>query len=1597
MPIGVVAGNAAYMDALDGGMWNYGDASIPEAGVTYFAGTFARHPLALAAAWSVLNHLKKSGPQLQVNLNEKTSLFANELNEHFERNHVPIRIVHFSSFFMVSFQGKQEYAGLFWHHLRDKGIHTHEGRPNFLSTAHTDEDMAFLVRAFKESAAEMRDGGFLPEPPPGPLQSGEPVPHLHTRSSSNLPEPLPTSNVELASPHSDARGVIGLENSVCEIPLTEAQMEIWLATRLGDDASRAFNLSHTLRLKGPLQLEAMRTAIQQTVDRHEAFRTTFRPDGALQRISPSLTIEIPLADLSEVNGDEREARVAALLASEVGQLFDLVNGPPVRVRIVRLETNTHLLLITTHHIICDGWSWDVLLRDLSALFSSACRGTNSDLPLPMQFKEYAFWQEQQRQSPDVAQAEAYWIGQFAEPVPDLELPTDRARPPVKTYNSAHQSIALDKSIGAELRRIGARQNCTLFSTLVAAFNTFLFRLTGQDDLVVGFPAAGQALVGGYDLVGHCVNLLPLRSRINGALKFNEYLRSVRKKVMDAYEHQNYTFGSLIRKLNLPRDPSRLPLVSVFFSFESGLSGLGFDGLDVDLAENPSGFVNSELFINVIESKNELKLKCSYNTDLFNQDTVRRWLQHFHTLLTAIVADPEQRIADLPLLTEVERRQLLVDWNKTEVDFPRNRCLQEVFEAQVERSPDAVAVIFNDQQLTYKVLNARANQLAYYLRRWGVRPEVLVGICMERSLEMLVGLLGILKAGGAYVPLDPTYPRERLSFMLEDAAVPVLLTQKRLVASLPTHEAKLVCLDSDWDVVSRESEVNPVSGASADNLAYVMYTSGSTGKPKGVTVPHRAVNRLVLNTNYVQLEPSDKVAQVSNASFDAATFEIWGALLHGARLVVISKDIALSPQDFAAEIRQHEISTLFLTTALFNQMASAVPSAFRLVRHLLFGGEAVDPKWVREVLRKGPPERLLHVYGPTESTTFATWHLVQDVPEGATTIPIGRPIANTQVYVLDAYMNPVPTGAAGDLHISGDGLARGYLNRPQLTAEKFIPNPFSDKPGARLYKTGDLARYLPDGEIEFLGRIDNQVKIRGFRIELGEVEAVLAQHPAVRECVIVAREDKAGDKRLVAYFVARQEQEPSINKLRTFLKQKLPEHMVPGTFVLLDTLPLTPNGKVDRRALPAPGEVRSQLEETFVGPKGQLQHQLTRIWEDLLGIRPIGIKDNFFDLGGHSLLAIRLMDRVEKLCGRRLPLSTLLAGATIEDMASALLQQEVRDYQSPIWEIQSGGSKRPFFFLHGDLEHRGVYSFNLARHLDTDQPVYAIHPHGFDDEPVPLTIEVMAADRLKTLRAVQPQGPYLLGGYCNGGVVAFEMARQLQEQGQQVELLVLIETSANKWTDVYKFLCNLVGWFSPLLRLDPAAQLKWSVKLQYYWGLSRSELMVSARRKVRKIIKRIASISGFKDRHDQYLSVSPKHVLLTPEIVNGAPMPKENSLKIENALHNYVPQAYSGRLSLILATQTIAKFGRGDDLTLGWGEVAAKVSIRLIPGEHLTCISTHVQILAESLKTYLREAEVEGFIEQELNPSIDTAGKFAGAAQSLSERRCLTGHRAEQSA
>jgi amino acid adenylation domain-containing protein len=1159
-------------------------------------------------------------------------------------------------------------------------------------------------------------------------------------------------------------------------PATASQQEIWLGIQMSREANLACILSQSLKIVGRLNIEVLQAAIRQLISRHESLRTTFSGDGMTILIAKAVGFELLISDLSALGTSDRATEIDRYQSQSVSEPFDLQHGPLFSARLLRLTDREHLLIFAVHHIVCDGWSFGTIVSDLGKIYTALNRGLLPELGQPEYFSEYAFLERAQVDAPETIATEAYWLQRFAELPPGLDLPTDYPRPPLRTFNADRVYHTLPANLVKRIEKLGIENGCSLMTTLLSAFEILLFKLTGQTDVTVGVPTSGQIAAGRYNLVGHCVNFLPLRSRVDPTIAFSAYLRSRNSEILDDYEHQNFTFGSLLQKLAIPRDASRIPLVSAVFNIDldGGGSKSTFDELTTELTVNRGTFATFEFFLNgATTASGNLDLDCQYNSNLFRAISIQRRLGEFENLLTQIVAAPDRPLHQLSLLSAAQAQQLLVDWNATQTDYPQSQCIHKLFEQQVSLAGDAVALVFQSQQLTYRELNDRANRLANYLLAIGVKSGELVGIALDRSIETIVSILAILKAGGAYLPLDLSYPPARLAFMLENAHVSVLVTKKTVRDRLPSHPARTIDLDTNWDEIAQASPNNPQRSGQADDLAYVMYTSGSTGQPKGVCIQHRGVVRLVKDTNYLDFSPQQVWLQLAPIAFDASTLEIWGSLLNGGKLVLFPGEKP-SLSELGQTIDRHQITTLWLTAGLFHLMVDERIEDLQPLRQLIAGGDVLSVPHVRKVLATLPDCQLINGYGPTENTTFTCCYPISSL-EGLTSVPIGRPIANTQVYVLDPDRQPVPIGIPGELYIGGDGLARGYLDRDELTREKFVTAPFT--PGERLYRTGDLVRYLPDGNLEFLGRIDTQVKIRGFRIELGEIDAVLAQHPAVREVRTIDREDRPGDKRLVTYLVIDRVANAAEPDFRSFLQSKLPDYLIPSAFVTVSALPLTANGKVDRRALPVPEFDLPATIDTFLAPQNEVELQLTKIWERILGIQPIGIRDNFFELGGHSLMAVRLFAEIERVWSQNLPLATLFQAQTIEELAIVLRESEWSPPWSSLVLIQPGGAKPPLFCIH-PIGGNILEYYALANYLGREHPVYGLQSQGLDGQQAPFrSVEDMASHYITEIRTVQPHGPYLLLGYSFGGLVAFEMARQLDAAGEKIQMLALLDCSA----------------------------------------------------------------------------------------------------------------------------------------------------------------------------------------------------------------------------
>ncbi|MBR8837985.1 MAG: amino acid adenylation domain-containing protein [Stigonema ocellatum SAG 48.90 = DSM 106950] len=1340
-----------------------------------------------------------------------------------------------------------------------------------------------------------------------------------------------------------------------DLPLSFAQQRLWFLHQLSPD-STAYNLLEALLLEGSFNLVALEQSLSELIRRHEVLRTTFpMVEGKpIQRIAPPRAVTLPILDLQGLSTEEQTAQFRQMAIAASLKPFDLAEEPLVQFTLLKLSDQEYVLLLKMHHIIYDGWSLSIFFRELSQLYTAFAKGLPSPLTeLPIQYVDFAVWQRQWLTGEVLDRQLNYWREQLAGLTPVLELPTDYPRPPVQTFLGGVECFQLDSALTQRLKQLSQQLDATLFMTLLAAFLVLISRYSGQLDLVVGSPIANRNSKSVEQLMGFFANTLALRGDLSGNPSFRDFHAQVRQTTLSAYAHQDLPFEMLVEKLQLDRDLSRNPLVQVMFSLQNtpqssaNLSGLTIQNMPLPLDVR----VRFDLEVNYWEIPGGLEGVWCYNTDLFDATTITRIGEHFQTLLKAIVANPEVRISELPLLSQAERHQLLVEWNDTQADYPQDKCIHQLFESQVQRTPNAVAVVFEDQQLTYGELNSRANQLAHYLQTLGVKPDVLVGICVERSLLMIVGLLGILKAGGAYVPIDPDYPQERLSFMLEDAYVSVLLSQKHLVEKLPEHEAQLVCLDTDWHLIAQSSQDNPITDVLSCNLAYVIYTSGSTGQPKGVEVVHRGVNRLLFGVNYVELDATQKFLQMAPISFDASTFEIWGALLHGALCVLFSVSIPTA-KNLRDEIHKHGITILWLTAALFNSIIDDDEKALSGIGQLLIGGEALSVAHVKRASQTLPLTQIINGYGPTESTTFSCCYPIpRQLETTIESISIGRPIANTQIYILDEYLQPVPVGVPGELHIGGAGLARGYLNRPELTQEKFIPNPFNKSKvksqKSKLYKTGDLARYLPDGNIEYLGRIDNQVKIRGFRIELGEIEAVLSQHGDVQVSCVIVREDTPGEKRLVAYIVPQPQVTPTTSELRQFLSNKLPGYMVPNAFVILESLPLTQNGKVDRRALKAPSHT-SDLDQ-FVEPRNQLELQLVQIWSKILKVDLVGVQDNFFDLGGHSLLAPYLMAEIKQQFGKDIPIVTLFQNPTIEQLATIIQKDSDCADSSCLVAIQPNGSNLPFFCVPG-AGGKPFYFYHLGRYLGADQPFYSFQNDLYRElEPV-TRLEDIASYYIQAMRSVQPQGPYFLGGHSYGGNVAFEMAQQLVHQGHVVALLVMIDSSAPTYKDK-QILIDYVGWDDARWLAEVSKGIE--VYLDKNMDISYETLQSLAVDEQLKYVLKYFKMANMLPPNAE-----------TTQMKNIVQVYKNSCL----CLVDYVPQQiYPAQITLIRGNEDLPSNPDSElysaslqDSDLGWSEFSTKpVDIHFVLGNHVTImVEPHVQVLAERLKACINQAQAK---------------------------------------
>lgn len=1339
------------------------------------------------------------------------------------------------------------------------------------------------------------------------------------------------------------------------LPLSFGQQRLWFLETMTPGSS-AYNSSLPLRLTGQLNEQVLARACQALVQRHESLRTTFTAVSGTpqQMIHDQWSVKLETIDLS----DAEDEVVAATLQTAVQNPFDLENGPLVRFHLFRLNDQVHIFLLVFHHIVFDGWSAGIVLDELATCYDAYGRDQEPELPdMPIQYADFAIWQRDWLTGNTLQDQLDYWQTQLAGELPILQLPTDKPRPAVKTYRGATESLWLSPQLTAEIHALCQQTSTTPFMVLLAAFNVLLYRYTGQKDILVGTPIANRQQLELAGLVGFFVNTLVLRNQLHGQQSFHQLLAQVRDTATTAYEHQDVPFDKLVELLRPERNLSYDLLFQVMFTYQDGVvAERPLPNLVVTPINLKSSTVQFDLELDVTETADGLKATFHYNIDLFETATIKRLATHFRTLLQAVIAEPAQPIGTVSLLTQAERQQLLVDWNNTDTPYHQAQTVVDRFALQVAQSPQAIAVSTmldthssRNTQLTYDQLNRRANQLAHTLRTLDARPNTTVAVCLERSPEMIVALFGILKAGAAYVPIDPDYPQERIDFILKDTQTAVLLTQASLKPRLPRSNVQMLCLDSDWATIAQADETDPLLLATPNYTAYIIYTSGSTGQPKGVLISHRSLlNYVTEGVSHLDLQPEDVVLQFASISFDTAVEEIFPPLLHGARLLLRNDEMLTTTAVFWQMCAANGVTVLDLPTAFWHLLCSQLRNDVQYIpaslRFLFTGGEKASPEHIQTWLAYAPAHiRLVNGYGPTEATVVATTCNLTGLdasPEVSKAI-IGRPIPNTRVYLLNNFLQPVPIGVWGELYIAGVGLAQGYLNRPRLTAVSFIPDLFSQQPGARLYKTGDVARYLANGYIEYQGRLDHQVKIRGFRIEPGEIELALVQHPLVQEVIVIVREDQPGQKQIAAYYTSTDPLTRS--QLRQFLEKKVPIYMIPTLWVWLDSFPLTTNGKIDRKALPLPdGKPNLTLGDTFLAPQNALESQLAQIWQEILNLPAIGTNANYFEIGGHSLQAVTLFAAIEKRLKVRLPVSLLFEAPTIGQLAVAMRQRGDAPRSPSLVPIQPLGMKTPLFCVHGGAGHVFHYH-DLAQLLGTERPFYGLQPQLDETthRAIYLTVEQMAAHYIEEMKTVQPSGPYLLSGFCFGGIVVYEMAQQLVRAGDEVGLLVFIDPSSpHNRPQIVEVISPEVIAARVARHKKNMAQLSRFAWLGYILNSSKNRLMAFWHRIHRSSMALWRrSLASLVQQYINWWQVVPSrvHDFYFMQVIST------------QATQAYQPQRYPGQVFLFYST-----LENSGDESLGWSDLPeGGLKMFAVESTHLGILKRpSIDQVAAQLKQYL---------------------------------------------
>ncbi|MEM6278438.1 MAG: amino acid adenylation domain-containing protein [Verrucomicrobiota bacterium] len=1500
MPVGVVSGKAEYMDTFDGGDWNYGDDSFPEKPVTFFAGTFVRHPLAMASLKAMLSFFREQPLHFWQSLNAKGDRLAGTVHRFFQDHHLPYELPNRGSLLFARVGEDQPYGNLLFYHLRERGVFLLEGFPSYLTASHTDEDIDHVISAFEDSAAEMQEAGFFPE--------SEPI-----SKAPDLSRPTPAPSLSLGK-----EPEINLSLAPFEISTTQPQREIVVASSLNAQASCAFNESASLSFEGHLDKTALEESVQKLTERHDALRATFSKDGTTMIVHPHLGIDFTHSD-----------NLPETLAAEARTPFDLTKGPLMRMRLVEEDEDHHTLVMTAHHAIVDGWSYNVIAEELASLYNASVDESSKVRHAePKQFAEHAREQTHFATTESWREQQVFWMGQFETIPPAIELPLDRPHPIDRTFAGGTVTHSIDQTTYEAIKLAGAKEGATLYGTLSAVFALFLHRLSGQEELVYCIPAAGQNDGENTDnLIGHCVNFLPLRSSLDANERFSEFLQRNRDTFLEATDHRSYTYGELIRDLKISREANRMPLSEVAFNLERMDYFGEWSGLEVDFQPNPKSNVHYTLFLNIVESKNGLRLDFDYNGDVLEEATVARWARQFEALVATISTRPSDSVAALSLLPETDRTTILEEWsgaNRLPEDLP---SVPEIFRDTVATHRNDTALVNTGATLTYGELDEASSRIAAALQNAGVRKGDSIGLLLDRSFDLISSLLGILKAGAAYVPIDPAYPASRITLMLEDSEAKFLIADSfegSLPCSVLTPETLLQC-DPD--------RFTPAS-LTGEDAAYIIYTSGSTGRPKGTVIPHRGIVRLVRETDYISFSQEETFLLSSPITFDASTLELWGSLLNGGRLALLPPGTPTLPE-LGDAIKTFEVSTLWLTAGLFQLMVDERLDDLAGLRQLLVGGDVVSRSHASKALAAlAPKGHLFNGYGPTENTTFTTVHPISLEDTKRPSLPIGKPIPGTTVYLLDEEMSPVPAGVKGRLYFGGTGLALGYLNEPEMTAQAFLPHPFRE--GELVYDSGDHGRWRSDGSIEFLGRADEQVKIRGFRIETGEIETVLEAHRDVRGAAIVVTGDSAESKQLSAFLLPEAAERQDLDSVLHHAKERLPAYMIPNRVTFRKEFPITANGKVDYRKLREEAEQISEIHPSSdpasssekSPPETDTEKVVASLWSEILRVETIHRNDDFFTLGGHSLAGLRLFTRLQDRYGIDLPLATLFQASTVESLSARidarLEKQPVETKElNLLTEIRNGDpDETPLFLVHGG-DGGTLFYKDFADQLSFPGPVYTIEaPILIDPDyrAIETDMEKTAERYLHQIRQKFPEQSIHLGGYSFGGTVAYAMACQLQETATPVDSLILFDTPNPAREHEFK------NGFSGRLVSD--------------WKSQSDEALL-------KQITRfgVHLIEGFQNKveylnHIRTLKKDHGDTLDLPEHLKILKIQEEHRKLIEG----FAPSAYEGRVYLFraLIQSGAFEFNR----SMGWNNLISDLEVHDVTGNHETIFNEpHVRTLS----------------------------------------------------